>query len=292
MVNPPDLSTAPGWALAALAREPQPRAAPSAGVTVRYHSWNAEDAGKPGLLFVHGFRGHARWWDYIAPQFMNRHRVYAMDLSGMGDSDHRDGYPLLLHSGDIAAVIEHAGIGPATIVGHSYGGGRVLRLCAEWPELVARAITIDSLVFVYDSDAPRPFPARGRKEPFPDYATARSRYRLLPDQPSEPWALDYIARHSLKPVDDGWHWKFDVRMDSGAPEPDGAALLSRIRVPVDYVYGENSTVLTPERSERIVSLLPRGRGPVALPFAGHHAMLDQPLATIGALHTLLASGPG
>ena len=62
-----------------------------AGARIHYQSWNDQEA-KPGLLFVHGHAAHAHWWDFIAPAFIDNYKVAAMDMSGAGDSDHRDAY--------------------------------------------------------------------------------------------------------------------------------------------------------------------------------------------------------
>jgi len=52
--------------------------------------------------------------------------------------------------------------------------------------------------------------------------------------------------------------------------------------------GEASAVVSADRARRIVAAIAGARGPVTLPQAGHHLMLDQPLALIGALRALLA----
>ena len=42
--------------------------------------------GKPGMLLIHGMNAHSRWWDFIAPQLLDRFQIAAADLTGMGDS--------------------------------------------------------------------------------------------------------------------------------------------------------------------------------------------------------------
>src|SRR3546814_12259917 len=44
---------------------------------------------------------------------------------------------------------------------------------------------------------------------YPDFATARGRYKLSPPQQvGEPFLFDYMAYHSLRRVEGGWSWKF------------------------------------------------------------------------------------
>jgi pimeloyl-ACP methyl ester carboxylesterase len=73
------------------------------------------------------------------------------------------------------------------------------------------------------------------------------------------------------------------------PPPEGdARMLQRIRVPVDYVHAECSSIVSAERACRIAAAIPGARGPVTLARAHHHLMLDQPLALVAALRGLLA----
>lgn len=291
-MNPPDAVAGavagPPWFLQAAARATVSCFAPFEGVQLHYRCWNAEEIGKPGLLFVHGYRGHSRWWDFIAPFFTERFRVAAMDFSGMGDSSWRPAYTLQQHSAEIGAVIAHAGLAPAAVIGHSYGGSRLLRACADGVAGIGHAVLLDSYVSFPDRDPVRQQDPLGRRTPYPDLATALARFRLIPPQATEPYLFDYVARHSLKPADGGWQWKFDPTLPFGTPEADGPALLRRLTVPVSYVCGEHSAVVDAVRARRIVEHLAQVRGPVILPQAGHHLMLDQPLALVASLRALLA----
>src|SRR3954451_22766009 len=87
---------APGWFVRALAAVPEHRCIEVAGARIRYRAWGPRDA--PGVVLVHGGSAHAGWWDHIAPQLPG-HRVVALDLSGHGDSDHREAYDMRLWPG-------------------------------------------------------------------------------------------------------------------------------------------------------------------------------------------------
>ncbi|MDX3906733.1 MAG: alpha/beta hydrolase [Pigmentiphaga sp.] len=283
-------ASVPAWVERAWARRGEPHFAEAGGVPLHYLAWRLEHRERPGLLFVHGYRAHAHYWDAIAPYFADSHRVVAMDLAGMGDSGHRAQYGAYGFAADIAAVIAHAGLGPAVVVGHSFGGARALRAALEFPDLIKHVVAVDSICRFADSPSSKQAPPRRpRLEPYPDYASARARYRLAPGQPCDhPYLVDYIARHSLREQDGGWLWKFDPLLPPGPHEPDMAEVLRQLRVPVDYVRGEFSTVVRQHEAERIVACLPRGRGPIVVPQAYHYLMLDQPLALIAVLRVLLA----
>src|SRR5690606_13264894 len=98
------------------------------GVRIHYVCWNEHERDKPALLFVHGYRAHTHVWDFIAPFFTNQFRVVALDLSGMGDSDWRENYDYSIFKDDMLAVIDAAQLAPVTLVGHSFGGSRLIGL--------------------------------------------------------------------------------------------------------------------------------------------------------------------
>ena len=57
---------------------------------INYKTWG--NPSNPIIFLVHGYSANSNWWDFIAPHFCNNYYVVAIDLSGMGDSDHRDLY--------------------------------------------------------------------------------------------------------------------------------------------------------------------------------------------------------
>lgn len=282
--------TPPDWAAWALARPGRSVRMTVDGVALHALVWSDDDDTKPPLLLVHGHRAHAHWWDHIAPYLALTHRVYAMDLSGMGDSDHRRDYPKGVGGQDVVNVARAMGLGPVTVIGHSNGGLRALRACGDAPECFSKAIVIDSYAVFQGCDAPTDPPGLRGDRLYPDRESVVSRYRLLPDQPNvHPWALQHIAEHSVREADGGWRWKFDPYMPAGvAQEDDGEVLLRAVQCPTYYVYGGQSAIIDDALARRIVDLLPQGHGPIVIPGGYHHLMFDQPQALISTLQALLA----
>ena len=286
-----DNAARPEWFEWALAQARTSHFVDSGGARIHYAAWNAADTDKPGLLFAHGFLGHSRWWDFIAPFFMEHHRVFALDFSGMGESDHRAAYTGDCFVDDLAAVLaamQAPGSAASAVVGHSFGGARLLQACTQIPQAINHAIVLDSFAQFHGDESPR-HPYSAAPAPTPDRKTTLARFRLLPPQPCEPCLFEHVARHSLRQVDAGWTWCFDPALRELRPEAISPASLARVAVPVDYVHAEASAVVSAERARRIADALPRGRGPITMPRAGHHLMLDQPLALIGVLRALLAA---
>ena len=279
---------APAWFNDAVSRAGCSNFVQVDGVPVHYLSWNLGDASKPGLLFVHGYRGHARWWDFIAPFFADRYRVVALDLSGMGDSGHREHYDARTFARDISGVIEQANLGPVTVVAHSLGGARVLRACSDDPHLFKHLIVVDTYIRLGSEPFTPPPPPRATT-PYADRASALHRFRLMPPQEvTQSYVMDYIAEHSLREVEGGWIWKFDRNLPAVILEEDEARVFAGIKVPIDIVRGEHSAVVPPEMAQRMVAQFRQARGPVLIPDAYHHVMVSQPLALISTLNALLA----
>ncbi|CFB65556.1 MULTISPECIES: alpha/beta fold hydrolase [Pandoraea] len=261
------------------------------GAAIHSLHWGHRSGEKPLLLLLHGLRAHARWWDFLAPMFASSYHVVAMDFSGMGDSARRESYDVSQFAREIIAVAQTYGAGaPVNAVGHSYGGGRLLRACYEQPSLFERAIAVDAHVYFRDDNLRMPPQPLGTKI-YASADAAIARFRLTPEQPDTPnFLLTHVARHGLKHTDDGWRWKLDPAVTAdGHTEIDGETLLSGISVPVDVVVGEQSKVVSQALAQRIATHLVNARGPITIPSGHHHLMLDQPIALVATINALLAN---
>lgn len=108
------------------------------------HYVTAGDRGVPVLL-VHGFP--ETWWAFrkLIPLLAARHRVYAVDLRGFGDSDVADAhYSGAVAAEDLHALIGHLSVGAVHVVGQDVSGGVVYRLAATRPEKVISLTAIES----------------------------------------------------------------------------------------------------------------------------------------------------
>ena len=94
------------------------------------------DAGPP-LVLVHGSWGDHTGWDLIVPALSERFRVLAYDRRGHGQSERPTGQGSAEEDAtDLAALIEALDLGPAHVVGNSFGASIALRLAARRPDLV------------------------------------------------------------------------------------------------------------------------------------------------------------
>jgi pimeloyl-ACP methyl ester carboxylesterase len=288
MTTPADTDAAgvPAWFSAALAAAVQERMTTVEGTLIAYRAWG--DQADRNIVLVHGGAAHSRWWDHIAPLLARGWRVVALDLSGHGDSGRRDSYSLDTWAREVLAVVADAGTSASSVViGHSMGGLVTLRLASLAGSRIAGAVAIDSPVrdLTPEDRAARQHRAFGPLRVYPTRQDAMARFHPVPDQPTLAYVADHVAATSVRPVEGGWTWKFDPRIftrDHLTPE-----LLTRLDCRVALFRAEYGMV-TPQQGEVMYDRLGRVAPVIEIPAAGHHIMLDQPIALVAALRTLLS----
>lgn len=98
------------------------------------HYVSAGTEGTPVLL-VHGFP--ETWWAFhkVIPLLAEKHRVFAVDLRGFGDSaNDGDEFSSATAAEDLHQLIAHFGVGPVHLAAQDISGGAAFRLAATHPE--------------------------------------------------------------------------------------------------------------------------------------------------------------
>ena len=258
---------------------------------IHYLRWGPETSEKPGLLFVHGGAAHAQWWSFIAPFFAEDRPVAAIDLSGMGESGRRDEYNNTLRVAEMAAVITDAGLGAKpVVVGHSFGGNMTTCFGHHQGADLSGVVIVDSFVRP-PSEGDDGSGGPGRPKPyFPNKETIVRRYRLSPYQPCEnEFIVDFIAQHSVVEEERGWTWKYDDNVRGrGTRDEPLANYLRDMACPKALFYGDESVFLTDGALEFTKEQYGDSDHVIEIPASGHHLMLDQPIAFVVGLRTVLA----
>ncbi|MBU1377494.1 MAG: alpha/beta hydrolase [Alphaproteobacteria bacterium] len=302
----------PAWFRWAIAQEPERGFVTSHGTKIETLTWG--EPGKPGLLLAHGNSAHADWWSPLAPYLAKDYRVTSMSLAGMGNSEWRETYRFRDFADDAEAVSRATGLydgGRKPIyIGHSFGGGQVFFAAAKYPEHMHAAVLVDT---GFGGPPPEVLEAQAKRRevlanipsadrPSRVYATveqALARFRLMPPQPTENhYVLDFIARRSLKraPLPDGsgegWTWKFDPEMWEKLDRSEGMSqtVMPRLAVPMVHLYGDKSRIIE-RKAKGEQSFFDDQVMEIEIPNSHHHVMIDQPLALVAALRTLLATWP-
>lgn len=308
----------PQWFRDAIAQEPERTFVTSKGSKIELLTWG--EVGKPGLLLVHGNSAHADWWSFIAPSLALDYRVASMSLAGMGASDWRETYAFQDFAEDAEACAQAAGLYEGgrkpVYIGHSFGGSQVFFAAVQHPDRMHAAILVDVGFGGPPPDSPegkrmaeeerlrnvRNIPTSDRAQRvYQSIEQALLRFRFMPPQVAgNLFVADFIARRSLKraPLEDGsgegWSWRFDPNMwnklDRKAMNAMTVGGKPAVTTPLAHIYGEKSVVKS-RREAGQQTPLPDDIIEIAIPDSAHHIMVDQPLALVAALRTLLAVWP-
>jgi len=114
------------------------------GVEIFYKDWGK---GRP-IVFSHGWPLSSDEWDAQMLYFLQRgYRVIAHDRRGHGRSAQVDsGHDMDHYASDLAALVAHLDLTDAVHVGHSTGGGEVVRYLANHgASRVAKAVLISAV---------------------------------------------------------------------------------------------------------------------------------------------------
>ncbi|MCW2778164.1 MAG: Alpha/beta hydrolase [Frankiales bacterium] len=276
----------PAWFTRALGQPPRQHDVAVEDRSVHVRTWGAPGP-RPGVVLVHGGAAHSGWWDHVAPLLAVDRLVVAPDLSGHGDSSHTGHYSTQEWAQEVVAVAQDAGLEAPHVVGHSMGGWVAVTAGADHPDVVGSVVVLDSPLLEQPPEEQRLQHRRKPTRVYADRDEALSRFATIPAQDV---VLPYVGRHvaeqSLRAVEGGWTWKFDPEM-FGQRAPL-RTLLPRLSCDRALFRCEHGLV-SPDMADVMAGLLGEGAVVAELPDAGHHPMLDQPLALVAALRALLGT---
>jgi pimeloyl-ACP methyl ester carboxylesterase len=236
-----------------------------------------ERVGKgPPLVLVHGAAEDGRVWRFQLAALAEDFTVVAWDEPGAGRSDAvSPDFELEDYARCLAEVVDAVGLGPAHVVGSSWGGTVVLELYRRRPELVASMVLADTYAGWKGSlpreevqarvagarrilDAPAgefdpTFPGLFAGEPDPEVI------RLLED------VAETVRPESLE---------VQLRVMANTDHRD---LLPRIAVPTLLIWGERDARSQLAVAHQFEDAIPQAEL-IVLPEAGHLSHLEQPAA--------------
>jgi non-heme chloroperoxidase len=225
------------------------------GTEIFFKDWGS---GQP-IVFSHGWPLSADDWDAQLLFFLQHgYRVIAHDRRGHGRSTQTgDGHDMDHYADDLAALTAHLDLTEAVHIGHSTGGGEVVRYLARHGESrVAKAVLISSVppLMVKTDANPGGLP----KEVFDGFqvqvATNRAQfYRDLPEGPF--YGFNRSGAKPLPGVIDNW-WRQGM-MGGAKAHYDGIVAFSqtdftedlkKISVPVLVMHGDDDQIVPYEDS--------------------------------------------
>ena len=99
----------------------------------------------PLIVLLHGIAGSSATWEPVIGRLAAHNRIIAPDLLGHGESAKPPGdYSLGAYANLVRDLLAAIGEGPATIVGHSLGGGIAMQYAYQYPERCERLVLVSS----------------------------------------------------------------------------------------------------------------------------------------------------
>lgn len=99
--------------------------------------YEVSGSGEAPLVLVHGSWTSHETWRLVVPDLAESFRLVTFDRRGHSASERPGGQGSVRDDvADLAALIEHLGLGPAWVAGNSFGGSITLRLAGERPDLL------------------------------------------------------------------------------------------------------------------------------------------------------------
>ncbi|MGH7932744.1 MAG: alpha/beta fold hydrolase [Candidatus Binataceae bacterium] len=246
---------------------------------LHYLEWN--QGGRVTLVALHGNSANAWWWQPVAAAMApGDMRLIALDQRGHGDSEwvRPPAYAPSDYAGDLARFLSALRLERPIVVGHSMGGISVIAFAMRYPEAARAAVAID--VAVTSSHRRNRYLRRLKALPtvaYPDFETAKARFRLMPDEGEIPPAtLARIAEKSLGRTQAGaYTMKFDRESFFGSDGIDVSDALQHVQVPLLLVRAGMSRIMTAEAAQEAAASNPFVRL-VEIPATHHHMLLERP----------------
>jgi len=223
--------------------------------------YEAIGRGRP-VIFLHGWLGSWRYWMQTMEAVSDRHRTYAFDLWGFGDSDHNpQRYDIESYVAQLEHFVGNMGLGesPVSVVGHALGAAIALLYASRLPRPQQRAMRIMAVSVPMAPQAVDRRLASGGGSLL-DRVLGRRGAAEYPEvemeaQKADPNAVAFSARSitSLEMV----------------------RVLERLDLPLLLVHGEKDPFIAPP-SPDLMRMPDKNVKPIALPDSRHFPMLDEP----------------
>jgi pimeloyl-ACP methyl ester carboxylesterase len=240
-------------------------------------------SGEPPLLLLHGFTGSRVDWADVVDDLAGDRRVIAYDQRGHGDSTNAGeaaAYTFDHLVADLTAVVDERVPGPFDLLGHSMGGIVAMRYAIAHPDRLRSLILMDTAGA----------PAGAIPQTWVDNVVATARAQGMGavaemmvgflDRQDPPPRAEVRERilHKLTNMD---AYAFAALSAELNAYPSVLDDLSRLRMPVTILVGENDTGLR-AGADALAATIP-GAELIIIKGAGHSPQEDDPSAWVAAV---------
>jgi pimeloyl-ACP methyl ester carboxylesterase len=249
-------------------------------------------AGRPWLVLIQGLGFDRAGWEPVTDALRRDFRLVLIDNRGSGDSERTEGrFTVADMARDVVAVLDHAGIDRAHLLGISLGGMIAQEVAAGYPDRV------NGLVLV----ATTPGWPTGYPMPRQGVATMAATNTLAPLEAARlhvenalaartvrerPELVEQLLEHVLAHPTDRPAWAAQTGAGAGYI---GHGHPSRITAPTLVLQGDADTVVDPRNATLLASRIPNAEL-VIFGGAGHLVFWEEPDAFAAEVAGFLLAG--
>ncbi len=211
--------------------------------------------GRP-LVFVHGWLGSWRYWVPTMEELSVKHRAYALDLWGFGDSDELgEPYSINAYVRLLGQFLDKLGVMHLTLVGHALGGVVALLFASQASDRVEQVVGVS--VPLIGAAINRPLTSlSGSGDALARLAARRAKF---PEVEME------VHKTDMSAVTDSMHSTMEI---------DLRRVLPPLNIPVLLVHGGSDPLIKPPQKEWLRDCNDNVRA-IFLDSAHHFPMLEE-----------------
>ena len=260
-------------------------------------SWierDADRAGAPTVVMLHGYTGSKENWFALARALGRSFRLVAPDLPGWGGSERRPGgdYGYAAEAANVAAFLRETADAPVLLLGHSMGGGIAAVVAADHPRLVA-AVGLFSAAGVEFAENRFGLQVLAGGNPFGVHDAASLEHYLSilfhrrDRRPPIPWPATHavIAHRRLEAA---FEQSVLDRIGRGDDRFLPGESASRIRQPALLAWGADDQVIDPSAMAIYAAAMPQART-LLLRDCGHMSLVECAEQLADAVRSLAAA---
>jgi len=220
------------------------------------------------IVFLHGYGGQGRQWEYQLWQFSNDNRVIALDLRGHGRSDKPEGkYSMSTIQRDLRIALDVLGVKERVVlVGHSFGGAIATEFTVTHPERVECLILIATAGEFHLNPLYRLL-LRFPKRVLNSVGPFTQKWLSAPPHVMHSWYHNNLSNWN------GW------------------SLFRSIDVPTMIIHGHQDRVFEKPLFEEVTRVIPKAEE-INVGASGHLVMLERREAVNRAIQRFLVATPG
>ena len=260
-----------------------------------YANREADSAGAPTVVMLHGFTGSKENWYPLAKALGGRYRLLIPDLPGWGESERKPGtlYGFPQQAANVDAFIRAASPDtPVVLLGHSMGGGIAALVAARYPRQVARIGLLDAAGVRFQDNRFGLDVLAGRNPFGVDDEASLQRYidTVFHDPAAKPW-LPWPASAGLirkRIADAGFERGVLDRIGRSEEALLPGEEAARIRQPALLLWCRQDAVIDASALDAYAHRIPQARK-VLLDGCGHMSLMERPRQVADAVVKLVAA---